>query len=123
MDGNEALKKWQHRLRLDDWTIKLCDNCKPDEMSIENVDGCVDWRECNKTARIEILDESYYGDRVVPYDHTRILLHELLHLKFCLLSSNSDDLRSRVVHQIIDDIAKALAETERENKYDEGSGV
>ena len=34
MDEQELLEKWKRRLGLRDWTIKLCVNCKPEEMTM-----------------------------------------------------------------------------------------
>jgi hypothetical protein len=114
LDGLALLKEWSKRLGLQDWRISLHDNCKPEEMSMEEVAGCSVWQECNKTAVIEIIDEQYYGDdRVVGFDYEKTLVHELLHLKTSLISSNVDDLQERVTHQLIDDLARAFVDAKR----------
>lgn len=112
-NGKALLKEWQDRLGLQDWHIKLVDGCAPDEMALENCDGCTEWTESAKTARIEILDEKYYGERIVPYDYEKTLVHELLHLKTCLVSDGVGELQKRVMHQIINDLAKALVSAKR----------
>ena len=38
---------------------------------------------------------------------------ELLHLKFSLLGENENELQNRLVHQLIDDLAKALVGAKR----------
>lgn len=111
--ANILLKEWQIRLGLQDWRIKLVANCKPNEMELENCAGCTDWAESIKTARIEILDKSYYGERIVPFDFEKTLVHELLHLKLCLVSNNVDEFQERYMHQIIDDLARAFIDTKR----------
>lgn len=111
------LAEWQARLGLQDWRIKLHDKCKPEEMMMENSAGCTEWSETVKTARIEIIDPKYYGERVVPFDWEKTLVHELLHLKTCLVSSNVPELQERVMHQMIDDLARALVSAKR---YKEG---
>lgn len=111
--ANVLLKEWQIRLGLQDWRIKLVTNCKPNEMELENCAGCTDWTESIKTARIEILDKNYYGKRIVPFDFEKILVHELLHLKLCLVSNNVDEFQERYMHQIIDDLARALIDAKR----------
>ena len=111
--ANVLLKEWQIRLGLQDWQIKLVTNCKPNEMELENCAGCTDWTESIKTARIEILDKNYYGKRIVPFDFEQTLVHELLHLKLCLVSNNVDEFQERYMHQIIDDLARAFIDAKR----------
>lgn len=112
----ELLAEWQERLGLTDWRISLNPKCKPEEMAQEG-SGCVDWRESIKTARIDILDPAYYGKRVVPFDWEKTLVHELLHLKTCLVSSNVPELQERVMHQMIDDLARAFVSAKRSGDY------
>lgn len=107
------LAEWQARLGLQDWRIKLHDKCKPEKMMLENAAGCTEWSETVKTARIEIIDPKYYGERMVPFDWEKTLVHELLHLKTCLVSSNVLELQERVMHQMIDDLARALVSAKR----------
>ena len=110
---DNLLLEWKERLGLHDWRIKLCDNMKPDDMRLEGVSGDVDWTECNKTAVIEIIDPQFYGERIVPFDYEKTLVHELLHLKLSLVSDHVDDLQARYMHQIIDDLARALVDAKR----------
>ena len=112
MDEQELLEKWKRRLGLHDWTIKLCVNCKPEEMTMSNVAGCTEWSEPVKTARIEIIDPEYYGERIVPFNFEKTLIHELLHLKMSFWCQNEDNVEDRVMHQIIDDLARAFVEKE-----------
>lgn len=113
IDGQALLKEWQTRLGLTDWKIKLVDNCLPDEMQLDGVDGCTEWSEAIKTAQIEILSEEAYGTRIIPFDYEKTLVHELLHLKTCLLSDKVDELQERVAHQLIDDLARAFVDAKR----------
>lgn len=110
------LEEWQKRLGLTDWRIKLVDNCEPEDMSLRDVAGSTEWTESVKTARIEIMDPKFYGDRIVPFDYEKTLVHELLHLKFSLISLDTSDLQARVVHQIIDDLARAFVDAKRSEK-------
>ena len=50
---------------------------------------------------------------MVPLDWEKTLVHELLHLKTCLVSSNVPDLQERVMHQMIDDLARAFVSAKR----------
>lgn len=112
-EHKKLLQEWQNRLGLSEWRIKLVDNCTPDYMTSQNCSGCTDWRESIKTARIEILDPQFYGERIVPFDWEKTLVHELLHLKTSLVSDHVDDLQSRYMHQIIDDLARAFVDAKR----------
>ena len=112
MDEQELLEKWKRRLCLHDWKIKLYVNCKPEEMAMNEVAGCTEWSESVKTARIEIIDQQYYGDRIVPFNFEKILIHELLHLKMSIWCQNEDNVEERVMHQIIDDLAHTFVENE-----------
>lgn len=104
------LEKWKRKLCLQEWRIKLLTNLRPEEMTMDGVAGCTVWSEAIKTARIEIIDPVYYGDRIVPFDFEKTLVHELLHLKFSFWCQNEDDVGDRVMHQMIDDLARALTE-------------
>ena len=104
---NELLKEWQERLGLSDWRIVLTNSEDLDEC-----DGFTEWTECNKTAKIAILSPEKYGDRIIDFDKERILVHELLHLKFTLLDdarfNGEETTQYRHLHQLIDDIARAM---------------
>lgn len=113
IDGQALLKEWQARLGLMDWKITLKDNLMPDEMLMENVDGDTEWSEAIKTAKIEILSEQAYGKRIIPFDYEKTLVHELLHLKTCLISDGVDKIQERVAHQLIDDLARAFVDAKR----------
>lgn len=109
----ELLNEWKKRLGLQDWIIYINGDSTPEQMAIEDTDGCTEWSESIKTARINILGEEYYGKRIRPYDFERILVHELLHLKTSLISSQVPDLQERYMHQIIDDLARAFVDAKR----------
>lgn len=112
MTHGELLEKWKYRLGLQDWFIVLNDNAIPSDMMLDNVAGETEWTESNKTAVIRILREDCYGDRIVPFNFEKTLVHELLHLKFCLLGESGNDLQDRYVHQLIDDLARAFVAKE-----------
>lgn len=109
----ELLTEWKERLGLHEWTIKLVDDCKPEDMTSQDVAGCTVWTEAIKAATIEMLDPLYYGDRIIPFDYEKTLIHELLHLKTCLISDAADDLQARYMHQMIDDLARAFVDAKR----------
>ncbi len=110
------LSSWKKRLALSDWNIKIKINCSPEEMTLQDVSGEVDWSEAGKCAIIRIIDPAYYGDRIVPFDFETTLIHELLHLKFTLIGDDVPELQERVVHQIIDDLARGFVLTKWDGK-------
>lgn len=82
-------------------------------MAIDDCAGCTEWTEANKTAKVQIMDEQYYGTRILPFDYERILVHELLHLKLSFLSDTENPLQNRIVHQLIDDLARAFIDAKQ----------
>ena len=111
--ANRLLDEWKARLGLQAWRIKLVPNCRPEDMALEGCAGCTEWTESVKTARIEIVDPVYYGERIIPFDFEKTLIHELLHLKTCLISDGVPQLQERYMHQIIDDLARAFVDAKR----------
>ena len=110
---DELLDEWKNRLGLQDWRISLCPKCKPDDMSLPEANGAAVWEESSKTARIEVIDQKYYGSQLEPFDWEEILVHELLHLKLCLLSEDDNNLLERLIHILIDDLARAFVDAKR----------
>lgn len=107
----ELLEEWQERLFLNAWRIIIRPKCKPDE--IPDCWGRTEWEEVNKTARIDIVDPECLTDKMIPFDFEIVLVHELLHLKFCLLSNETDSMSDRYVHQLIDEMARSLVDAKR----------
>lgn len=108
------LRDWMERLGLQEWRIKLEDCCDPRDMQSQDCFGCTEWSEATKTARIQIIDPDCTGGFVVPFDYEKTLVHELLHLKTCLISDSDDKLQERIAHQLIDDLARTLVQVRRE---------
>ena len=107
-NNNDLLNYWQRVLCLNDWKIVLKEDCSPNEMILKDVSGETEWEETNKCAVVRIISEKDYGDRIIPFNFEKTLIHELLHLKFCLLGESGNNLQDRFVHQLIDDMARAL---------------
>lgn len=122
MTNKGLLREWQNRLGLTEWRVKLVDSCEPDDMALQGCAGCTDWNETIKTARIEILDPRFYGERIVPFDYEKTLVHELLHLKLSLVSNMVEDLQARYMHQMIDDLARAFVDAKRTEPLKEKEG-
>ena len=113
IDYEGLLTEWRKRLGLSDWRIALAPRCKAEDMPIENTTGCSTWEESTKVALIHILDPDEYGDQIEPFDFERTLVHELLHLKTCLVSDKVDKLQERYMHQMISDLARAFVSAKR----------
>lgn len=105
------LKEWQEALLMQDWRITIEDMCSLDEMI--DTSGDVTFTECHKSAHIRIIDPKYYGNRVIPFDYEKTLVHELLHLKLSLVQNDVSPLQERVVHQIIDELARSFVALKR----------
>lgn len=127
MIENILLEEWQKRLGLSDWIIVLRYNCNKENMQIEDTAGETEWANVNRTAVIRILNKEAYGDRVIKFDFERILVHELLHIKFSYLQITNNTYEGKIFdevqHQLIEDIAQALVmakrgEVDRSNNID-----
>lgn len=100
------LEFWKKRLNLKDWTIRLYDDC----VSLEgNNVGETEIEEVGKYAIIRTIKPECYGyERLYPFHFERILVHELLHLKLRLLEDSGNALQDRLVHQLIEDLARSF---------------
>lgn len=104
----KLLKKWQSILGLNDWVIDLRDNCRPEDFILQNVNGECEYNEMLKCAVIRLLDEKYAEKRILSYNKEKTLIHELLHIKFSFLQESGNDLQERIVHQLMEDLAKSF---------------
>lgn len=104
----KLLKYWQDKLQLSDWVIKLVDDCNVCDFRLQDVCGETEWDTVNKCAVVRIISEKEYGDRIVPLIKEKVLLHELLHIKFALLWESNNETQNLILHQYIEDMAKAL---------------
>ena len=113
------LMEWMTRLGLQDWSIAMETGCSPCDMAIVGTLGCTSWEESTKSAVIQIVDpEKIDRDKLVrDFDFEEVLVHELLHLKTCLLNSKDEeeDLGDRILHQIVEDLARAMVALKKEN--------
>lgn len=107
----EKLRYWQKRLLLCDWNIELKYPTFAQDMPIKDTFGTVNYSESTKHAKVFILDPDHYKEG--PWNIGKTILHELLHLKMCLLDESGNTLQDRIVHQLVDDLAWAFANAER----------
>ena len=85
-------------------------------MQLSHVSGECVWDEVHKAATINIINEKDYGDRILPFDKEKTLVHELLHIKFCMIDNSGNELYNKLLHQLIEDVAKALVRAERKEQ-------
>lgn len=107
----DLLKEWQERLRLTDWNITVHDN--ESFYGMEECRGKVDYSEPSKEAVVHLLDERQFISNEFDYDKERTLVHELLHVKFCLLDESGNETQDRVLHQLVEELAKAFVDAKR----------
>ena len=112
-EKDELLTKWKDRLCLGDWEIKLIADCVPDELLSADATGEVEYTFVNRSAIIRIIKPEVYGERLRPFDFEKTLVHELLHLRFAVIDT-ADEVRDRVQHQLMEDLARAMVYANRE---------
>ena len=118
----KLLDEWQNILGLNDWYIILKTHCSPDDLTIEDASGEVQYEESTKSAEIRILDLKHAENCFRPFDFESTLVHELLHLKMCLLAEGDDwfvSTKLRTLHQIIDDLARAFISVKNRDQKNE----
>ena len=116
--AESLLNEWVKRLGLEKWLINLEVNVDVKEM--ENADGITYYEDTIRSAKIRIGSE---GDREnierrIKYDFERILVHELLHIKFGVLDIGTPmtyeaKVTDSVMHQLVEDLAQALVMAKR----------
>lgn len=107
---NECLKWWQEKLFLTDWIIKAR-ICEPCDFEDDGNMGENSFDMVNKCCVIQILDKKYYGDRIMKYCAEKVLIHELLHLKYNWIE-NEGSYEGKYVdvmeHGLLEQMAKSL---------------
>lgn len=108
---NECMKWWQEKLFLTDWIIKAR-ICEPCDFKDEGNMGENSFDMVNKCCIIRILDKKYYGnDRIMRYCAEKVLVHELLHLKYNWIA-NEGSYEGKYVdvmeHGLLEQMAKSL---------------
>ena len=110
-EKKKLLDEWINRLGLGDWTIRAQLSALPNEFNNCNADGECRYAEVIKSASIKVMREDMMSTGV---DWEQVLVHELLHCKFALIyPTNDDSVKGRVMHQLIDDMSKALVSAKR----------
>lgn len=113
-EATKILTEWVDAIGLHDWDIHLAWQCKPEEVPKHDCAGYSIFDETTKTAMIYIVDEKYIDCCPFKYDYEVTLVHALMHLKTAILTDrNCDSLQSRMMHCLLEDIAKALVKAKR----------
>lgn len=112
----KLLKYCQKKLDLMDWDIVLEDECPLCYFVLKDVQGETEWDSTNKCALIRIIRPEEYGKRILPFVKEKVLLHELLHIKFSLLWESNNETQNLILHQYIEDMAKTLYEVHKQCK-------
>lgn len=114
----ELLVEWQKRLGLTDWEIDFEPSCTEEELDLDDCDACSTYLEVRKVAKVQMINPELRKDPAFHFDYEVALVHELLHLKLCMLEATEDwtDLQMRLLHSVLNDLAKALVDAKR-SKY------
>jgi hypothetical protein len=110
----KLVNSWKSVLGISDWFVVVKDNCCASEFNSQDCAGECEWDIVHKCAVIRLLREEEYGDRIIPYDKEKILVHELLHIKFAIIDNSGNGVVDNIIHQIIEDMAKALVHIKRQ---------
>lgn len=111
-EANALFEKWRKMLHLEDWEIRFKWSVRADDLP-ENVCGSTNYVFERKMAVVAMMNEVDYTNELFPYDYEQVLVHELLHLKFAAIDDSENALQNKLVHQLIDDVAKWLVNASR----------
>lgn len=112
-------KYWIDNLCLGDWKIDFRFGCSPEEFEDSgNLGECL-MNKTRKLAIVKIKGESHLTEEdKLDFDLEQVLVHELLHIKFCFVTGNitnspADGLLYDLNHQLINDLAWSLVNSRR----------
>lgn len=112
-------KYWIDNLSLEDWKIDFRFGCSPDEFeNPDNLGECL-MNKTRKLAIVKLKGEEYLtAEDKLDFDIEQVLVHELLHIKFCFVTENitnspADSLLYDLHHQLINDLAWSLVNSRR----------
>lgn len=111
--ANKLLNEWTTRLGLQDWVIHLNINQNPVAARLHDASGHITIEPVNKCGRIDIIAKKFYGNRIIPFDFEKTLVHELLHLKFSIFEVLDNELYQHNSHTLLNDMARAMVMAKR----------
>ncbi|EGO63506.1 hypothetical protein [Acetonema longum] len=108
-------REWQQRLRLECWEVALR-IARQRDFDLKNAQGECCYTKETALATIKILDPTDYPQSPFKYDMEIVLVHELLHLHFCMFDKTEyGSLDETMMERSIDHIAKALVKLKRQS--------
>ena len=84
----DCLSMWRDYLNLNNWTIKLAINQKPDDMP-PDCWGYTQLDMINMCAVIQIADPTCISSRILRFCAEKTLVHEMLHLLYSWAESTN----------------------------------
>lgn len=109
----DSLVKWQKRLRLDAWDVRIGIRRERD-FDGKWCSGEISYSIESGKAVIKLLDPVDYPDKDFPQDMEATLVHELLHLKFAAFTPQDDTLEHRLFEQAVESMANLLVALKRD---------
>jgi len=105
-------KEWQQILGLDDWII-VWKKSRKEELELSACQGEVKYQLATKQAIVKIMDEVDWDNPDFTQDQEVVIVHELLHLKFGLLDKVKGEIFELIIHQYVEELAKAFLKVKR----------
>ena len=107
--AKQLFEKWVKILHLESWEIEFKWKVRGTHMNLPDSCGCSTFNYSTGQAVIQMIDpDDYPADTSFEYDYEKTLVHELLHLKFAAIDDDENRLMNKMLHRLIDDMARAL---------------
>lgn len=111
--ARKLLDRWVRILHLEEWNINFQWKVRAKDMIGQDCIGCTSANVVSRQAIIQMIDPVDFENPDFPYDYEKTLVHELLHLTFWDMDDTGDDLRDKLIHIMVDRMARALVTAER----------
>ena len=101
---------WVKILRIEDWEV-LIRFKRAENMTLENVQGECIFNFINRQAIVNIIDPLDWIDIEFKQDFEKIVVHELLHIKFSEAfdeAFDEDIFKDKLRHRLLNDLAISL---------------
>jgi len=106
---------WVKILRIEDWEV-LIRFKRAENMTLEEVQGECIFNFTDRQAIVNIIDPLDWIDIEFKQDFEKIVVHELLHIKFSEAfdeAFNEDVFKDKLIHRLLNDLAKSLVLAKR----------
>lgn len=111
--ARKLFDKWVAVLGLGNWEIVFRWRVRGVDMSIGDSVGCTEYELSGLKAIVSMIAEEDYPRSEFEYDYERTLVHELMHLKLAPLDDSGDGVHDKVVHMLVEELARALVGAKR----------